>query len=150
MSNKRDIIIGRAFAISAAVAYGITSVLIRRGVAELASPLAGATIALLSGTLILSIMGVRSPESNLREKKRAVGLLLIAGVASGLGIVASFFALSMAPVVVVSPLQGTNPLFALLWSHFFLGQLERITPRVMLGTFLVIAGATLITIGRVA
>jgi len=150
MNKRRDIIIGRAFAVGAAVAYGITSVLVRRGVAELAPPLAGATIALLSGTLILAIMGMRSPESNLRQKKRAVGLLLIAGVASGIGIVASFFALSIAPVVIVSPLQGINPLFALLWSYLFLGQLKRITPRMIPGTFLVIAGATLITIGRVA
>ncbi len=68
MNKRRDIIIGRAFAIGAAVAYGITSVLVRRGVAELAPPLAGATIARLSGTLILAIMGMRSPESNLRQK----------------------------------------------------------------------------------
>ena len=97
---------------------------------------------------MLGLIGLRSPERNLRQKKRAVGFLLIAGVAAALGVMSSFFALSMAPVVLVSPIQSTNPLFSLLWSRLFLGHLERITPRVVIGTIMVVAGVALITIGR--
>ena len=149
MNTRRDTIIGRSFAIGAALAYGATAVLVRQGVANLAPPLVGATVALLSGTLLLTLIGMRSPESNLRQKKRSVVLFVMAGVIAGLGIIASFFALSMAPVVIVSPLQNTSPLFALIWSHFFLGQLEKITLRVVLGTILVVVGIALISIGRV-
>ena len=150
MITKRNAIIGRAFGIGAALAYGISSVLIRQGVTSLAPPLIGAAIGLLSGTLSLTIVGARDLRTNLTQKRRAIGFLLISGVTAALGIMSSFFALSMAPVVIVSPLQSTSPLFTLLWSHLFLGQLERITLRLVLGSILVIFGVALITIGRVA
>jgi len=149
MITRRDAIIGRAFASGAALAYGVSSVLIRQGVAEMAPPIVGAAVALLAGTLALSIVGARGLKPDLWQKRKSVGFLLIGGVAAGLGILASFFALGMAPVVIVSPLQSTNPLFALLWSYLFLGHLERITPRLVLGSILVVAGVALITIGRV-
>lgn len=149
MSVKRDAIIGRVFGIGAALAYGISSVLIRRGVVDLAPPMVGAAVALLSGTIALSIIGTRNlGEANLMQNRRAIGFLLIAGVAAGLGIMASFFALSMAPVVIVSPLQSISPLFALLWSYLFLGHLERITPKLVLGSVLVVLGVVLVTISK--
>jgi drug/metabolite transporter (DMT)-like permease len=149
MITRRDAIIGRAFGIGAALAYGSSSVLIRQGVTGLAPPLVGAAIGLLSGTLSLTIVGARGLRTNLTQKRRAIGFLLIAGVTAALGIMSSFFALSMAPVVIVSPLQSTSPLFTLLWSHLFLGKLEKITLRLVLGSILVISGVALITIGRV-
>ena len=148
MITRRDAIIGRAFGIGAALAYGTSSVLIRQGVAGLATPLVGAAIALFSGTLSLAIVGARDLRADLAQKRRSIGLLLISGVTAAFGVMSSFFALSMAPVVVVSPLQSTSPLFALLWSHLFLGKLEKITLRLVLGSILVIAGVALITIGK--
>lgn len=150
MNKRREFIIGAAFAFGAALAYGSSAVLVRKGLASMAPPLIGATISLLSGTLGLAIIGLRSPGINLRQEKKSVGLLLIAGMFAGLGIMAHFFALSMAPVVMVSPLTSTNPLFVLLLSHFFLGQLERVTLRMVLGTGLIVVGVVLITVGRVA
>ena len=150
MNTRRDTIIGRTLGIGAALAYGVSAVLVRQGVADMTTPLVGAAIALLSGTLVLAAIGVKSPESNLRQKKRSIAFLLIAGIIAAAGILSSFFALSMAPVVVVSPLQSISPLFALLWSYLFLGKLERITLRVILGTILVVGGVALVAIGRVA
>lgn len=147
MITRRNAIIGRAFGIGAALAYGLSSVLIRQGLAKLAPPLVGASVALLSGTLTLAIVGTRDFRANLSQKKAMV-LLLISGVAAAFGIIANFFALSLAPVVIVSPLQSTSPLFALLLSHLFLGHLERITPRLLVGSSLVVVGVILITIGR--
>ena len=53
MNARRDIIIGRVLAVGAALAAGTTAVLIRQGVADLAPPVVGAAISLLSGTLVL-------------------------------------------------------------------------------------------------
>ena len=150
MNTRRDTIVGRTLGIGAALAYGVSAVLVRQGIADMTTPLVGAAISLLSGTLVMAAIGVKSRESNLRQKKRSVAFLLIAGVTAAAGILSSFFALSMAPVVVVSPLQSISPLFALLWSYLFLGQLERITLRVILGTLLVVGGVALVAIGRVA
>ena len=150
MNTRKEVVIGTAFAFGAALAYGSTAVLVRKGLAGLAPPLVGAAVSLLSGTFVLAFIGLRSPGSNLRQNKKSVGLLLIAGLLAGLGVMAHFFALSMAPVIMVSPLTSTNPLFALLWSHLFLGRLERITLRMVLGTVLVVAGVALVTVGRVS
>ena len=149
MNTRKDFMVGRVFAIAAAMAYGTSHVLVRLGVSDLAPPLVGAALALLSGTLVLAVIDVRNPERNLRQKRRAVLFLMASGVCSGLAVVTSYFALSMAPVVVVTPLLSTPPLFTLVLSHFFLGKLEKITGRLVLGTILVIAGITLVTVGRV-
>jgi len=150
MNIKRNTFIGIAFGIGAALAYGAGSVLIRQGLSELAPPLVGAAISLLSGTLVLLIITARDLKASLPHNRKAVGFFLLSGLGTGLGILSSFFALSLAPVVIVSPLQSTNPLFALLWSYLFLRRLERITPRLISGSILVVFGVTLITIGRVA
>ena len=146
---RKEVIIGRTFALVAAIAYGISHVLVRLGVTDLAPPLVGATLALLTGTLVLAMIGGRNLRGNLRQKKKMVVFLIISGVCSGSAVVSSFFALSMVPVVIAGPLQSTPPLFTLVLSHFFLRKLEKITPRLILGTVLVVAGITLVTIGRV-
>lgn len=148
MSTRRTAIAGRAFGIGAGLSYGISSILIRRGVGDLTVPIVGAAIAMLSGSIWLSIIGGRNIKTGLADGRKAIFLLLSSGVVSAAGIIASFFALSVAPVVVVSPLQNTTPLFTLLWSWLFLGQLERITLRLVLGSVLVVTGVILITLGR--
>jgi len=104
MSARRNSIIGRAFGLGAGLAYGISSVLIRQGVGDFAPPLVGAAIAMLAGTVGLFITGGRGVKTSLIENKRGVFFMLCSGLAAASGIIASFFALSMAPVVVVSPL----------------------------------------------
>ncbi len=150
MNTKRNTFIGITFGIVAALAYGLSSVLIKRSLADLAPPLVGAAVALLSGTLVLLVIGARDLRTNLVQNRKGVGFLLLAGISASLGVVSSYFALSLAPVVTVSPLQSTSPFFVMLVSYLFLRRLERITPRLILGSILVVFGAILITIGRVA
>ncbi len=150
MNTKGNAIIGIAFGLGAALSYGSSAVLVRYGVDNLAAPLVGAAIALFSGTLGLSILGVRGVRANLAENRRGIVFLVLSGVAAASGIISSFFALSMAPVVIIVPLQSTSSLFALLWSYLFLSRLERITPRLVLGSVLVVSGVILIAISRTA
>ncbi len=147
MNTRRDTVIGVAFSIGAAMAYGVTAVLVRVGTTGLAPPLVGATISLLAGTLVMAIIALRSHGNNLKGEKRSVGFFAMAGVVGGLGITAYYFAISLAPVVIVSPLISTSPLFALLGVRLFLGKLERITSGVVWGTVLVVVGAVLVAIG---
>ena len=145
--TRREAIVGRAFATAAALCYGTSSVLVKKGLGVLAPPLVGAAIAMLSATMVLSIMETINPESNLRQKKKSAGFLALTGVFSGLGIAFSFLALNQAPVVIVNPFNNISPLFALLFAHLFLGRLEKITMRIILGTTLIAGGAILITMG---
>ena len=147
--DARNTIIGRAFGIGAALAYGISSVFIKQGVTGLAPPLVGAAVALLFGSLVLIIIRLRDFGSvNLVRNRKAIGFFLIAGVMASLGVTTSFFALSMSPVIIVSPLMSISPLFTLLWSYLFLGKLEKVTPKLVLGSVLVVIGVVLVVIGR--
>lgn len=57
-----------------------------------------------------------------------------------------YFALSKAPLVMVSPIFAINPLITLLLAHIFLNKLEKITTRTVLGTILVVSGVSIITL----
>ena len=147
MNTKKERIIGIAFSLCAACAYGTTQVLVRSGITDLQTPpLVGSALALLSGTIVLSVFGLRDLGTKLEQEKKSVGLMLIEEIFAGSGVLTSFFALSIAPVTTVSPLTATNPLFALLWSFLFLSRLEKINLRVVMGTVLVVVGVILITI----
>ena len=147
MSKKREAVIGIAFGIGAGMCYGVSSVLIKHGVGGMAPPLVGAAVSLFAGMLGLTALGVRNIRTDL-DKKKGIGFMLVAGITAACGVISMFFALSMAPVVVIAPVQSTNPLFALLFSYLFIGRLERITLRLVLGCVLVVAGVILITFGR--
>ncbi len=150
MKMNRNVLIGIALGIGAGLSYGVSSVLIRYSVGNLATPLVGASVSLLIGTIGLSIFGGRGIKNTLSTNRRGFIYLLLSGAAASCGIICMFFALGMAPVVVVTPLQSINPLFALLWSYLFLGRLEKITPKLILGSVLVVAGVILIALGRTA
>ena len=89
MNTKRNTFIGIAFGIVAALAYGLSSVLIKQSLADLAPPLVGAAVALLSGTLVLLVIGARDLRTNLAQNRKGVGCLLLAGISASLGVVSS-------------------------------------------------------------
>ena len=148
--SRRDLIIGTAFSIGAALAWGVSAVVARQSLGGLTSPLTGAAIALLSGTLILGAISIKAREPNLRQKKKAVVFIVISGATAGSAVTMYFFALSMAPVAIIAPIAYSYPMFALLFSYLFLGQLEKITMRIVVGTIAVVAGIALVIIGQAA
>ena len=146
MSNKREAIVGIVFGIGAGMCYGVSSVLIKHGMGGMAPPLVGAAVSLLAGMVGLSVLGARSIKTDL-DKRKGIFFMLLAGITAACGVISMFFALSMAPVVVLAPLQSTNKLSALLWTYLFIGRLEKITPRLVIGCILVVSGVILITLG---
>ncbi|MBW1800398.1 MAG: EamA family transporter [Deltaproteobacteria bacterium] len=145
---EKDIILGRTFAILSAMGYATGAVLARQGITGLTTPLAGSAVSLLTGALVLGVIAGRRLDGNLRKKKRSVFFFFLAGLASGSGALSSFFALSLAPVVVISPIQNTYPLFALLFARIFLSRLEKITFRLVVGALFVVGGVAMITLGK--
>ena len=141
-SKKR----GYIFALLAALCWSAANLLIRRGVTTLAPPLASAPISLFFATLIL----VPPPEtlSTLPKAGRKLWFIAVAGLCSGSGTLLFYSAMSLAPVVIVSPLGNLGPLVTLLGSHLFLRRLEKVTPRLVFGAMMVLAGAATVTIGR--
>ena len=52
----------------------------------------------------------------------------LVGLALGIGFVFLFYGYQNGPVVVLSPISGTTPLFTLMFSILFLKNLENATP----------------------
>lgn len=144
---QKSVIIGYLMAMGAAMGYGGNQVVAKQIVEETHS-LVGAAFSLLFGLVILSVITARDVARQERTQPRAYVLAVLAGLASVGGVAFLYLALGQAPVVVVAPVIGTNPLFSIILAWVFLRQMERLTPRVVLGAVLVVAGVTVVAISQ--
>ena len=146
---NRGIWLGYAAAIGAAIAYGASQTVGKHVTTEYAPPLVGTAFSLLFGFLYVSLMFHRHIPGDLRVSSRRGFLWFsLSGIASAAGVTLLYFALSSAPVVVVSPVVAISPLITLTLAHFFLQRLERITKRTIMGTLLVVLGVIIIALSR--
>jgi len=141
-------ILGFVFSFMAALLWGTNHVLITFGVSNLTIPLVGATFSTLPGAIMLCAISGRDFSPIFKKEKKAVFLIMIAGVAASVGLGSQFIAFSFAPVIIVSPISCTYPIITVVLAHIFLKSTERVTSRVVIGALCVIAGVTLITLGR--
>jgi uncharacterized membrane protein len=70
---------------------------------------------------------------------------VVAGFMENTGVLLVLVALGLGQVSVVTPLNGTAPLFVLALAFVFLKGVERLTGRVVLGTVLIVSGVFLLT-----
>lgn len=87
-----------------------------------------------------------------REKliwdRRALVPFVIGGVFETLAILLMLVAFALGPVVIVSPIAATTPIWTLLLGALLLGEIERITLASVLGTVCVVAGVIAISLVR--
>lgn len=138
---------GYSFSLIAAACYGSTVVLQKLAVPRFAPPLIGATVALFFGTLIVSSSGFPGLSRHVKSKPRAALLFVLCGMVSAIGLTSQYFALTMSPAVIISPLIATSPFFTFLGARLFLQHGETITRRLIGAALLVVAGIILIVIG---
>ena len=70
---------------------------------------------------------------------------MVADVMENLSVLLVLVALSLGQVSVVTPLNGTAPLFVLALAYLFLKDVERLSGRIVLGTVLIVLGVFLLT-----
>lgn len=80
--------------------------------------------------------------------RRAFWPFLFSGLGETLAVLFMLNAFANGPVVIVSPISATSPIWTALLGAIFLRQLERITWASMLGTISVVAGVIAITFVR--
>lgn len=80
-------------------------------------------------------------------KRQALLPFILAGLFETLGILLNIVALSSGPVVVISPLVATSPMYVLLGSAIFLRDLERVSFRTVLAGCCVVGGTIMISLG---
>ena len=80
--------------------------------------------------------------------RRSLGYFIGGGAFESLGLLLVFYALTYGPVIVVTPLTATLPLWVVLGSKLLLRDMEKITPRTVAGAALVVAGTIAIALAK--
>lgn len=72
--------------------------------------------------------------------KEALRYFLVASIISSIAFLLYFLSLSQGLLVRVQPIAATNPLFALLFSHLFLKDVEKVNFQIVVGAALIFMG----------
>ncbi|MCY4581511.1 MAG: DMT family transporter [Chloroflexi bacterium] len=138
---------GYAFASLAAVAYGTSPILIRAALMDAARTAAIGTFVAYSGASVVLLATLVLP-----KRRQLIGAINVrymrlfggAGSAVFLAQLLRFFALSLADVSVVNPLQRMANVFTVVLTWMFNRSLETITLRVVVGVLVSFAGSALL------
>lgn len=108
------------------------------------------TINQTAAFVVLLSFTLTGKRRNLLQAPRITYLFFItAGIFGAIALMSLFAALENGPVTVVDPLVGTQPLFTTALAYFLLGDLERITWKLIGGVLLVVIGASMIMLSDV-
>ncbi|SDY09266.1 DMT family transporter [Halobellus clavatus] len=141
--------VGLAFPFAAAFFYGIEPTFAKLGFAEGAAVLTGLTVKTVSAGLgFLVYLWWTQGIPDLREVEREeLPWLVGAGLANTVFLLGYYGALEVEPVSLVVPLVQSSPLVVIFLSVFFVSDdLERITPRLVLGALVAVGGAIGVTL----
>lgn len=134
------------FPLGAAFFAALSQNLRKAGLLILSDPFVGAAIGTSTSLIIFAIFLLFTGRIRLiKVHKKSLPFFGTAALVSTTAQLLTFLSLNRGEVSAVIPLLNTNPLFALLFSGLFLTDVEKITPRVVLGAALMIAGVILIT-----
>ncbi|MFC1491865.1 DMT family transporter [Nitrospinota bacterium] len=148
--TRAEIFKGVVLALAGAVAFGTSTALVRPAVGFFASPNQAnlyANVFAVLGYLPIAagrFRGARAGEWPARTWR----LLALAGASASLGVTFVYLALSRAPVVFVSPITQTRPLFVVAISWLFIQSHERVNWRVAVGAAVIFGGTALLILGR--
>ncbi|MFC1968694.1 DMT family transporter [Chloroflexota bacterium] len=139
------------FPLAAATCFALNNIIVKLAVSSFGGPVAGAPVTIFFAMLVLAIPARSAfntvTATNMNANRRSTVFIILAGMASSTAMILLYLALNLAPVVIVSPLSNTTPLWTILGAHLFLQRLERVTVRIVLGGLLVVASVAFITIG---
>ena len=142
--KKKDLLIP----VIAALLFACSTNLRKIGLRRIEHPVIGAaitsTVSLTVVVIFILIDGARRDSRVLELPKEAVRFFVVAGIGSSVAFLLYFMALSASNVIKIQPIANTNPLFAILFSYFFLREEEQITPKVALSSLLIVSGIALI------
>ncbi len=127
-----------------AVAFGISTLLRKRGLLEIPEPLPAAAVTVGSAFAFFLLIVVVGGRSALKFEPRSTKWLFAAALVN-MGAILSFFsALNLGNVVRVEPLVACNPLLTILWSLLFFRGLEQLTVRDIVGASVIVGGTVLV------
>ena len=141
---KKDLV----FPIMAGAAYGLSHVFRKIGLNINHDPILGVVIqnvAALSFSLTLAILKKSHQQVTLNHRKAWI-VFGLGGIFSVSGQLATFYALNIGSVIIVSPLSSISPLFVIVIAGIFLRKVERVTWKIVLGAVLIIGGMVILSL----
>jgi uncharacterized membrane protein len=132
--------------LGAALVSAVSQSLRKQGLNILPDPfVAAATVTSVTLTLLMIFLFAAKRTRQLRMGRGSFLFFFIAALVALSAQISNFIALGQAEVSVIIPLLNTTPLFTVLFSSLFLRRMETITPRILLGAALMVAGVIIIT-----
>ena len=135
------------FPLAAALLFAARDNAVRFAVVQIPSPVVGAAIAATTSFLTMTAVYLMFGEKRPLPQSANIGLryFAISGFMNFVSYVLSYTALSLERVSIISPLVNASSLFILPLSMLFLKDVEKLTPRKVGATALVILGVFLIS-----
>lgn len=143
--NRADIV----YPLVAALLFASSTNFRKIGLNQIEFPLAGTAITSTVSLLVLTLSIAVSRERNhggpaLILNGEALKHFSVSSIISSVAYIFYFMALSASNITNIQPIAGTNPLWAILFTHVFLRGTETITPKIIVGTVIIVAGVALI------
>ena len=134
------------FPLGAALVSAISQSLRKQGLNILPDPfVAAVTVTSVTLTLLVIFLLATRRTGQLRMGHESFRFFFIAALVAISAQISNFIALGRADVSVIIPLLNTTPFFTVLFSALFLRRMETITPRIVFGAILMVAGVVIIT-----
>src|SRR5215510_3306554 len=128
-----------------AFCFGSVAIIRKLGLSH-APPMFGYAINVTTAFIAFTAyLMVSSQFSTVACDGKSLWYFVAAGLGENIGVLFVLFALSLGQVSIVTPLNGTAPLFVLVLAFFFLKDVERLTGRLVLGTVCIVLGVFLLT-----
>jgi len=108
----------------------------------------GAIVGIVGLLCTALFLALPTTKDRLVWHRQALGYFIVGGSLESLGLLLVLYALSLGPVVMVTPLTATLPLWVVIGGKIFLRDVEKITPRIIAGAILVVGGTIAITLAK--
>ena len=99
-------------------------------------------------TTVLGYLALPTTKDKIIWNRQSAFYFIVSGAFEALGLLLVLYALSAGPVVIVAPISSTLPLWVILGSKLLLRDLEKITPRIVIGATLVVIGTVAISLSK--
>ena len=109
----------------------------------------GAVVGVVGLACTAAYLALPTTKETLVWNRESIGYFIAGGAFESLGLLLVLYALTFGPVVMVTPLTATLPLWVVLLSKMFLPDVEKITGRIVIGATLVVCGTITIALVRV-
>lgn len=109
----------------------------------------GAVVGIVGLACTAGYLALPTTKEKLVWNRESLRYFIAGGAFESLGLLLVLYALTYGPVVMITPLTATLPLWVVMGSKLFLNDVEKITTRIVIGAALVVLGTIAISLTKV-